>query len=267
MKRGLELSKLDQENLRLKVEEWEKGIPQPFHYFRPYTKPKQAESQDMLKSNLNNGSQKFKDGEMPQTSSTDSMQSLLWVHQEKWQKELLVKYGNTITLIDATYKTTKYDLALFLLCVPTNVNYTVVAEFVTQSETAENIAEALSVIKQWNVAWSPPFFMTDNSEAEQLAITNIFADCEIYLCDFHHEQCWERWVKDHNHNLTKDEADTLLFLLRESANAPSPKPTESFPQDHCFKLAVEKLKQSSVWINNKQVSQWLSNTWLSISRV
>ena len=80
---ALELSKLDQENLRLKVEEWEKGIPQPFHYFRPYTKPKQAESQDMLKSNLNNGTQKFKDSEMPQTSSTDSMQSLLWVHQEK----------------------------------------------------------------------------------------------------------------------------------------------------------------------------------------
>ena len=173
VKRALELSKLDQENLRLKVEEWEKGIPQPFHYFRPYTKPKQAESQDMLKSNLYNGSQKFKDSEMPQTSSTDSMQSLLWVHQEKWQKELLVKYGNTITLIDATYKTTKYDLALFFLCVPTNVNYTVVAEFVTQSETAENIAEALSVIKQWNVALSPPFFMTDNSEAEQLAITNV----------------------------------------------------------------------------------------------
>ena len=220
----------------------------------------------MLKSNLSNGSQKFKDSEMPQTSSTDSMQSLLWVHQEKWQKELLVKYGNTITLIDTTYKTTKYDLALFFLCVPTNVNYSVVAEFVTQSETAENIAEALSVIKQWNVAWSPPFFMTDNSEAEQLAITNVFADCEIYLCDFHREQCWERWVKDHNHNLTKDEADTLLFLLRECANAPSPKPTESFPQNHYFKLAVEKLKQSSVWINNRQVSQWVSNTWLSISQ-
>ena len=183
-KSTLELSKLDQENLRLKVEEWKKGIPQPFHYFRPYTKPRQAESQDMLKSNLNNGSQEFKDGEMPQTTSTDSMQSLLWVHQENWQKELLVKYGNTITLIDVTYKTTKYDLALFFLCVPSNVNYTVVAEFVTQSETAENIAEVLSVIKQWNTAWCPPFFMTDNSKAEQLAIIKVFADYEIYLVTF-----------------------------------------------------------------------------------
>ena len=33
-------------------------------------------------------------------------QSLLWVHQEVWQQDLLLRYGNTITMIDATYKTT-----------------------------------------------------------------------------------------------------------------------------------------------------------------
>ena len=38
----------------------------------------------------------------------------LLVHQEKWQKELLAKYGNDISLIDATYKTTRYDIALFV---------------------------------------------------------------------------------------------------------------------------------------------------------
>ena len=45
--------------------------------------------------------------------------------------ELLIKYVNTITLIDATYTTT----TLFFLCVRvhTNVNYTVVAEFIVQS--------------------------------------------------------------------------------------------------------------------------------------
>ena len=69
---------------------------------------------------------------------------------DKWQAELLVTYGNTITLIDATYTTTKYDLALFLLCVHINVNYTAVAEFIVQYESAEQIAEALTVIKSWN---------------------------------------------------------------------------------------------------------------------
>ena len=31
-------------------------------------------------------------------------QSFLWIHQEKWQRDLLVKFGNTITLISATCK-------------------------------------------------------------------------------------------------------------------------------------------------------------------
>ena len=44
-------------------------------------------------------------------------QSLLWVHQTKWQREILAKYGNTMTLIDATYKTTKYDIPLFFVTV------------------------------------------------------------------------------------------------------------------------------------------------------
>ena len=50
------------------------------------------------------------------------MQSFLWIHQEKWQRDLLVKFGNTITLIDATYKTTKYEIPLFFLSVKTNVS-------------------------------------------------------------------------------------------------------------------------------------------------
>lgn len=45
----------------------------------------------------------------------DFSQSLLYAHQEQWQQWLMEMYGNTISLIDATYKTAKYDLALFLL--------------------------------------------------------------------------------------------------------------------------------------------------------
>ena len=54
--------------------------------------------------------------------------------------------GNTLSLLDATYKTMKYELALFFLCVRTNVGYSVVAEFIVQEETAEKIAEALEII-------------------------------------------------------------------------------------------------------------------------
>jgi len=37
------------------------------------------------------------------------------MHQKKSQAELLARYGNSIVLMDATYKTAKYELPLFLL--------------------------------------------------------------------------------------------------------------------------------------------------------
>ena len=49
-------------------------------------------------------------------------QTMLYVHQEKWQQELLQKYGKTITMMDETYRTTRYDLALFFISVRTNVD-------------------------------------------------------------------------------------------------------------------------------------------------
>ena len=77
----------------------------------------------------------------------------MYIQQEDWQKELLVRYGNTVTLMDATYKTTKYSIPLFFVCVKTNVLYSVVAEFIIQSETAEYIREALSVCLLTKQLW------------------------------------------------------------------------------------------------------------------
>ena len=59
--------------------------------------------------------------------------------------------------MDTTYKTTKYELALFFIAVKTNVGYSVVGEFVVQSETTDQVAEALyiySVILEPGVATS-----------------------------------------------------------------------------------------------------------------
>ena len=82
------------------------------------------------------------DGSLSITDTNGYDQSLLWVHQTTWQQQLILRYGNTISLIDATYKTTKYDLALFFICVKTNVGYAVVAEFILQCESAQHILEA-----------------------------------------------------------------------------------------------------------------------------
>ena len=64
-------------------------------------------------------------------------------------KNDVCSYGNCVTLIDTTYKTMHYDFPLFCVCGRTNVNYCVVAEFVTQNKTAEAIQEALEILKTW----------------------------------------------------------------------------------------------------------------------
>ena len=242
-KRVIDLSKFDQENLQIKVEQWKKENENSSFYYRPLgKKTTSTESTD---------------------EAEEGKETFLYVHQEKWQRELLTTYGNTITLMDATYKTTKYSLPLFFLCVKTNVNYTVVAEFVIESENTDQIFEALSVIKLWEPGWNPKYFITDYSEAEMSAINMLFPETQLYLCEFHREQGWERWVKDKKHGLSEIQAATLLDLLRDCANAPVNSNVEDQPADFLFKQALQHLTSSNIWKNNKQVQQWLSTTWLS----
>ena len=149
----LQLPKLDQKNLKLKIKEWK--VFSVFQSFlRAYIKKSDMlDSQDRPKSNNSESTTSCDD------DPGDCSQTFLWMHQEKWQQDLLVKYGNTITLIDTTYKTTKYKVALFFLCVKTNVGYVVVAEFVVSSESAEEIGEAISFLKKWNPNQNPAYFL------------------------------------------------------------------------------------------------------------
>ena len=178
-----------------------------------------------------------------------------------------MKYGNAITLMDATYKTTQYELPLFFLTVRTNVGYSVAAEFVIHHERTEDIVEALNMLKQWNPDWSPKFFMLDYSEAEISAVEQTFPATKPYLCDFHREQSWERWIKNHHNGVTPDDQDKILELLRSCAWAPSPDPSEKLPLDDNYQKAVRNLKESDIWIENSKLQYWLNTTWLSIPEV
>lgn len=162
------LSALDQENLKKKIEEWrrEKDCNRHF-FFRPATEEMEDNAGD----------------------------NFLFIHQEEWQRRLMKLYGNTVTLLDATYRTTKYSLPLFMVVVRTNVEYIPVAEFVTEDETSESIKEALHILKSWNPDWCPGHIMLDYSEAEINAVKAEFESAKILLCAFHREQAWERWAR------------------------------------------------------------------------
>ena len=192
---GLQFSKLDQVNLKEKLKQWQQQEREDKFFFRPCVcSPGENDNPESIVS-----------------------ESLLWIHQMPWQQELMTKYGNHISLIDATYKTTRYELPLFFVCVRTNVGYCVVADFIVQSECISSIKEALEILRMWNPEWNPPFFMSDFSEAEIGALEMTFPGITVYGCDFHREQAWNRWIRDHKNRLTKDEGDKLLSLLQDCA--------------------------------------------------
>ena len=186
------------------MQEWKRDKPESLFYFRPYKKNQSVDEKEVPvpqpvsmppNSGRFNGNSNSEESISVQVDTDEFEETLLYVHQEKWQRDLMQLYANNISLLDATYKTTKYDLSLFFLCVKTNVGYSVVAELVIQSETTQQILEALAILKQWNPNWKPFFFIIDYSEAELSAIEEVFPSTKVYLCDFHREQAWERWCK------------------------------------------------------------------------
>ena len=68
------------------------------------------------------------------------------------------------------------------------MGYSVVAQFIMQSESMECISEALNVLKELNSNWNPPFFLCDFSDAEFSALKQAFPSTTVYGCDFHREQ-------------------------------------------------------------------------------
>ena len=253
-----QLSKLDQESLALKVDEWKASNKHINILFRPY-KRRHIEKQCCQEEKC------VCDNDC--NSTLDYEQTLLWIHQEPWQQELMINYGNLITLIDATYKTTRYELPLFFLSAKTNVGYSPIAQFVIHHERMEDIAKALQIIKDWNPAWSPKFFMSDYSEVEMMAAERVFPNTKLYLCDFHREQSWERWIKNHQNEVKREDQDSLLELLRSCAWAPPSDPTLGLPIDANYQRAVKDLQDSHMWKENKQLKFWLNTFWLSIPEV
>jgi len=77
-------------------------------------------------------------------------------------------------LIDATYKTTVYDMPLFFLCVFTNVGYVNAATFLLSDERNQSIEAGLRQIMEWNPHWQPSQFISDFHEGQIMALEAVF---------------------------------------------------------------------------------------------
>ncbi|CAG2217273.1 unnamed protein product [Mytilus edulis] len=98
------------------------------------------------------------------------------------------------------------------------VNYMTVATFITETEDSDSIKKVLLQLRQWNPEWNPSFFMCDYATEEINAIESGFPDSFVYLCDFHREQAWDRWLNA-SHNGVQLYKSQILYLLRNIATA------------------------------------------------
>jgi len=210
--------------LERKIDVWRNSVGGNF-FFRPYCK---------------------EEGEEPK--------AFLFCYQSAWQKNLLMRY-QTVVLLDATYKTTKYALPLFTLVVKTNVNYINVGVFVVLHEDTDSIAEALKIFQSWNPDWKPSYFLVDYSIPEMNAITICFPSCRIYICDFHRLQAWQRWLKTTTNVPRAEDAEELLKLFKKLAISRN---------DQEFLVAETKLYDSDSWKRNEKAQKYFCSTWLPV---
>ena len=148
-KRKIQQDLLDQEYVQKKIKVWQAEQPDDNWLFRP-------------------------SATIHRTNQEGEDQSFLLVYQSKWQQHLLHRYGRDTVFLDATYKTMKYALPLFFLCVHTNAGYVVVGTFILENEDSASLAEALQVFKGFNPNWTAKNFMLDASEIEATAVTRTF---------------------------------------------------------------------------------------------
>ena len=158
-----------------------------------------------------------------ESSGDVKSQSFLLVMQTIQQQKWLSTYGNTVTCMDAIYKTNKYAFPCFFLVVKTSICIgRVVGTIIPQFETTEMICKGIKTIQGWNPSWHPKFFMTDKSSAELEAIGIAFPTCTCFICDFHRSQAFDRWVNkgchEVPHHLKKSVMDNFKMLAYASTS-------------------------------------------------
>lgn len=80
----------------------------------------------------------------------------------------------------------------------------------------------------------------------------------MYICDFHREHAWVRWVNNSKNGVDKESKDSLLTSLRAMARAAT--------EEH-FQSALTNLQMGEMWSANEKLQNWMISTWLPEKKV
>ena len=81
--------------------------------------------------------------------------------------------------------------------------------------------------------------------------------CKVFICDFHREQAWDRWLKKIANGCSQN-CLKILALLRSIARADT---------INNSKKAINSLKESTYWLENVNLREFILKYWLNIKKV
>ena len=245
---GFRFSHIDQENVELQKNEWEKWAN--IHYesvVKKTVEESDSEKSESSETELEKSTKK-------ETYNTKG--KLIFVYQSPDMKYLYQKCAPHLVLLDVTYKITKYAPPLFFAVVKANVNFQVVGVLVFQEETKDMIKKGLQITLDWNPTVIPEFGMIDFDEKEISTLEELFRDIEVFICSFHCEQAWIRWTNKSEHGVSYI-TDDIKCCLRRMAHASSREELDKSIKDFLSREHFTgKLK---VWFTKKwlpEIKRW-----------
>ena len=81
-------------------------------------------------------------------------------------------------------------------------------------------------------------------------------DCLVYICDFHREQAWERWLAKSSNGMTSFKTSALAYM-RRIARATTIE----------YEDRVDRLKSDTQLWSNIAFARWFGNVWLKQHKV
>ena len=185
------------------------------------------------------------------TDEIESGQEFLVVYQNKFQRDMFLKFGKDIVGIDCTYNTTKYGLKLYWLVVLDSLRRIRPAGFfVTQNETDDTIGNCLNQIKAHmkNVGdqCEPNVWIGDKDSAQMNAVAEIYPNSLYWLCIFHVQQAFNRTGRGKCRN--QQEAEYVMEKLSDMMYTRS--------ERDCNEIQQQILRGRSTQLKTYLITEW-----------
>ena len=131
-------------------------------------------------------------------------------------------YSGEMCFMDSSGTMDRHNCRVFLLLTHSPVGGLPLGVIVTSSESENTIRYGLELLKTvfpdgafyGRGHKGPMIFMTDDAEAERMAIHNVFPSSCILLCTFHVLQALWRWLWDQKHLIAKEDRQSLFYKVK-----------------------------------------------------